>query len=157
MSTPGVEPGLSRPQRDVLTTRRCGPYRKWCAWSALGKQLSLTLDIVIACSFQAAAMGVGLLGSNETVRVGLDVTSHRQPLLPPDKTTTPRNVFESGHCETMQCVCAFCGGGFESGLLLSLIAHSDSLPTSQSSICRLAAFVPLPKIPPPGLEPGSLG
>ena len=24
MSTPGVEPGLSRPQRDVLTTRRCG-------------------------------------------------------------------------------------------------------------------------------------
>ncbi len=25
MSTPGVEPGLSRPQRDVLTTRRCGP------------------------------------------------------------------------------------------------------------------------------------
>ena len=26
MSTPGVEPGLSRPQRDVLTTRRCGPH-----------------------------------------------------------------------------------------------------------------------------------
>ena len=25
MTTPGVEPGLSRPQRDVLTTRRCGP------------------------------------------------------------------------------------------------------------------------------------
>ena len=25
MSTPGFEPGLSRPQRDVLTTRRCGP------------------------------------------------------------------------------------------------------------------------------------
>ena len=25
MSTPGVKPGLSRPQRDVLTTRRCGP------------------------------------------------------------------------------------------------------------------------------------
>ena len=24
VSTPGVEPGLSRPQRDVLTTRRCG-------------------------------------------------------------------------------------------------------------------------------------
>eukprot|EP00973_Karenia_brevis_P031271 4316984-Karenia_brevis.AAC.1 len=24
MATPGVEPGLSRPQRDVLTTRRCG-------------------------------------------------------------------------------------------------------------------------------------
>ena len=24
MTTPGVEPGLSRPQRDVLTTRRCG-------------------------------------------------------------------------------------------------------------------------------------
>ena len=24
MSAPGVEPGLSRPQRDVLTTRRCG-------------------------------------------------------------------------------------------------------------------------------------
>ena len=24
MSSPGVEPGLSRPQRDVLTTRRCG-------------------------------------------------------------------------------------------------------------------------------------
>ena len=24
LSTPGVEPGLSRPQRDVLTTRRCG-------------------------------------------------------------------------------------------------------------------------------------
>ena len=24
MSTPGVEPGLSRPRRDVLTTRRCG-------------------------------------------------------------------------------------------------------------------------------------
>ncbi len=25
MTAPGVEPGLSRPQRDVLTTRRCGP------------------------------------------------------------------------------------------------------------------------------------
>ena len=25
MSSPGVEPGLSRPQRDVLTTRRWGP------------------------------------------------------------------------------------------------------------------------------------
>ena len=25
MSAPGVEPGLARPQRDVLTTRRCGP------------------------------------------------------------------------------------------------------------------------------------
>jgi hypothetical protein len=25
MTTPGVEPGLSRPQRNVLTTRRCGP------------------------------------------------------------------------------------------------------------------------------------
>ena len=24
MTTPGVDPGLSRPQRDVLTTRRCG-------------------------------------------------------------------------------------------------------------------------------------
>ena len=24
VSTPGVEPGLSRPQRDDLTTRRCG-------------------------------------------------------------------------------------------------------------------------------------
>ena len=24
MSTPGVEPGLSRPPRDILTTRRCG-------------------------------------------------------------------------------------------------------------------------------------
>ena len=24
LTTPGVEPGLSRPQRDVLTTRRCG-------------------------------------------------------------------------------------------------------------------------------------
>ena len=26
VSTPGVEPGLSRPRRDVLTTRRCGPW-----------------------------------------------------------------------------------------------------------------------------------
>ena len=26
MSTPGVEPGLSRPRRDVLTTRRCGQF-----------------------------------------------------------------------------------------------------------------------------------
>ena len=24
MTTPGIEPGLSRPRRDVLTTRRCG-------------------------------------------------------------------------------------------------------------------------------------
>ena len=28
MSTPGVEPGLSRPRRDVLTTRRCGQLSK---------------------------------------------------------------------------------------------------------------------------------
>ena len=28
MSTPGVEPGLSRPQRDVLTTRRCGRHKR---------------------------------------------------------------------------------------------------------------------------------
>ena len=27
VTTPGVEPGLSRPQRDVLTTRRCGRLR----------------------------------------------------------------------------------------------------------------------------------
>ena len=27
VSTPGFEPGLSRPQRDVLTTRRCGQQR----------------------------------------------------------------------------------------------------------------------------------
>jgi hypothetical protein len=27
MTTPGVEPGLSRSQRDVLTTRRCGRLR----------------------------------------------------------------------------------------------------------------------------------
>jgi hypothetical protein len=26
-TTPGVEPGLSLPQRDVLTTRRCGLYK----------------------------------------------------------------------------------------------------------------------------------
>ena len=26
LSTPGFEPGLSQPQRDVLTTRRCGPH-----------------------------------------------------------------------------------------------------------------------------------
>ena len=26
MSTPGVEPGLSQPRRDVLATRRCGPW-----------------------------------------------------------------------------------------------------------------------------------
>ena len=29
MSTPGVEPGLSRPRRDVLTTRRCGLSNVW--------------------------------------------------------------------------------------------------------------------------------
>ena len=28
MSTPGVEPGLSRPRRDVLTTRRCGLHMR---------------------------------------------------------------------------------------------------------------------------------
>ena len=27
LTTPGIEPGLSRPQRDVLTTRRCGRLR----------------------------------------------------------------------------------------------------------------------------------
>ena len=27
LTTPGVEPGLSRPRRDVLTTRRCSPCR----------------------------------------------------------------------------------------------------------------------------------
>ena len=27
ITAPGVEPGLSRPQRDVLTTRRCGPWQ----------------------------------------------------------------------------------------------------------------------------------
>ena len=26
LSTPGIEAGLSRPQRDVLTARRCGLY-----------------------------------------------------------------------------------------------------------------------------------
>ena len=30
LTTPGVEPGLSRPRRDVLTTRRCG--RLICFW-----------------------------------------------------------------------------------------------------------------------------
>ena len=39
MSTPGVEPGLSRPQRDVLTTRRCGPCCKWCARATLDRKL----------------------------------------------------------------------------------------------------------------------
>ena len=83
MSTPGVEPGLSRPQRDVLTTRRCGPCHRWCALFALGRKLLLTLDIVIACSFQAVAMGVFCFYA--AVCVGLGATSRRQPLLPPDK------------------------------------------------------------------------
>ena len=30
MTAPGVEPGLSRPRRDVLTTRRCGPWWVGC-------------------------------------------------------------------------------------------------------------------------------
>ena len=33
MSTPGLEPGLSRPRRDVLTTRRCGLPKAWFACS----------------------------------------------------------------------------------------------------------------------------
>ena len=42
MSTPGVEPGLSRPRRDVLTTRRWG--RWWCiAASAAANKLAVSV------------------------------------------------------------------------------------------------------------------
>ena len=42
VSTPGVEPGLSRPQRDVLTTRRCRPC--WCKTCAtLPQQTRISL------------------------------------------------------------------------------------------------------------------
>eukprot|EP00973_Karenia_brevis_P027257 3759594-Karenia_brevis.AAC.1 len=37
MTTPGVEPGLSRPQRDVLTTRRCG----FCSHEEICKDISM--------------------------------------------------------------------------------------------------------------------
>ena len=35
LTTPGVEPGLSRPRRDVLTTRRCGRLSLQCLTAAL--------------------------------------------------------------------------------------------------------------------------
>ena len=37
MTAPGVEPGLSRPQRDVLTTGRCGPRERMfgVVWGAV--------------------------------------------------------------------------------------------------------------------------
>ena len=45
MTTPGVEPGLSRPQRDVLTTRRCGllpkrqTQRSWTGIARIMKRM----------------------------------------------------------------------------------------------------------------------
>ena len=35
LTTPGVEPGLSRPRRDVLTTRRCGRLSLQCLTAVL--------------------------------------------------------------------------------------------------------------------------
>ena len=51
LTTPGVEPGLSRPQRDVLTTRRCG--RLSCAgrthWLILSGAYVLLIDQGFLC------------------------------------------------------------------------------------------------------------
>ena len=43
MTTPGVEPGLSRPQRDVLTTRRCGRLIG-TSWLILNSVCALLVD-----------------------------------------------------------------------------------------------------------------
>ena len=56
MSTPGVEPGLSRPRRDVLTNRRCGQLLAAglfpiCSW------------VVVLHSVVCVAWCVGLIGS----------------------------------------------------------------------------------------------
>ena len=49
MSSPGVEPGLSRPQRDVLTTRRWGPgVHIWLAHKLLATELQSTLRAAVA-------------------------------------------------------------------------------------------------------------
>ena len=45
MSTPGFEPGLSRPQRDVLTTRRCGQQ---CSLACVALQVCSLLGAVAA-------------------------------------------------------------------------------------------------------------
>ena len=44
VSTPGVEPGLSRPRRDVLTTRRCGPCISCISFAS-----GTSIQVRIAC------------------------------------------------------------------------------------------------------------
>ena len=49
MSSPGVEPGLSRPQSDVLTIRRWGPgVHMWLAHKLLATELQSTLRAAVA-------------------------------------------------------------------------------------------------------------
>ena len=52
MTAPGVEPGLSRPQRDVLTTRRCGP----CVWFVAG----------VSCAIDTGVIGTGFANTVRT-------------------------------------------------------------------------------------------
>ena len=52
MTAPGVEPGLSRPQRDVLTTRRCGP----CVWLVAG----------VSCAIDTGVIGTGFANTVRT-------------------------------------------------------------------------------------------
>ena len=47
VSTPGVEPGLSRPRRDVLTTRRYGP----CI-SCISLASWISIQVCIACCYK---------------------------------------------------------------------------------------------------------
>ena len=66
-SRPGVEPGLSRPQRVVLTTRRCGQFEH------------LVVDFIIACSIYTMKLcdthvtigGQALTGTHRCTRCSL--------------------------------------------------------------------------------------
>ena len=62
MTTPGVEPGLSRPQRDVLTTRRCG--RLIGSWR---------MPVLILCGVCALWVDQGLLAISPRLRIHISV------------------------------------------------------------------------------------
>ena len=60
MTAPGVEPGLSRPRRDVLTTRRCGRYcsEPALAWGSKPHPAHQTFHIAseVICPDQESSM-----------------------------------------------------------------------------------------------------
>jgi hypothetical protein len=88
MTAPGVEPGLSRPQRDVLTTRRCGPCLRHhqCRPHALASQGARHLRAAFCCGcgkqgpMQSSGGAISVPTSGASLALRIQSLLHRIPV-----------------------------------------------------------------------------